>query len=130
MNEKCPKCGSKKHIIIFMGYPEDIRDENEIQCYDCGWKGYTYQLDGYVGSLVTLFRKIPLGKCVICKEDIIDTFSTFCFSMHWKLPLFENSDDYLFCTQKCLSIAMEYKTELDVISKKKFDEKFKMGEVK
>ncbi|KKL85122.1 hypothetical protein LCGC14_1957840, partial [marine sediment metagenome] len=48
---KCPKCKSTNYSSTCMGFMGD-RDENEIRCFNCGWKGFTFELDGYTGSLI------------------------------------------------------------------------------
>ncbi len=54
-NYKCPKCESTSYFSTCMGFI-GCRDENEIRC-SCGWKGFTFELDGYKGSLEVLFDK-------------------------------------------------------------------------
>jgi hypothetical protein len=44
----CPKCGSSSHSSTCMGYVfrglETHKDENNVVCTDCGWKGITHDL--------------------------------------------------------------------------------------
>jgi hypothetical protein len=39
----CPKCGGSEHRSTYVGYVG--KDENEVICAACGWKGKAYMMD-------------------------------------------------------------------------------------
>jgi DNA-directed RNA polymerase subunit RPC12/RpoP len=46
----CPECGHNKYSSTYVGYiiswdhPETFKDENDVRCGHCGWKGITHDL--------------------------------------------------------------------------------------
>ena len=46
----CPQCYSKNYSHTLAGYifdennPEAYKDNNHVDCFDCGWKGTVHQL--------------------------------------------------------------------------------------
>jgi len=43
MSKKCPQCGSSHYITTLMGFI-NCRNENDVNCCDCGWSGKAYEL--------------------------------------------------------------------------------------